>query len=333
MRQRRARAPVFPARPAAEVGLVDAEHDKLPDPSWRTSLPAFAPPSPDAIPIWFVSGENWQGIKASIGDAAAAFAESCRFEPKAGALQLAPDARGRLAGALFGVEEEASIKRDPFAAGRLATALPAGVYHFANPPADADLAALAFLLGGYRYSRFKSDEKPEPRLIAPAGIAALRIERIAGAVAFGRDLINAPANLLGPSALEQETVKLAEGLGAAVSMVRGGDLLAANLPLIHGVGRASAERPRIVDFAWGRADAPKVTLVGKGVTFDTGGLDIKPAAGMELMKKDMGGAGGARARPAAVLYRRRGARGGDRGPRGESPRSRLADRKGDVKGK
>ncbi len=103
-------------------------------------------------------------------------------------------------------------------------------------------------------------------------------------------LVNAPANTLGPQALEQEAVKLAEEFDASVSMVRGDELLAANFPLIHAVGRAAAEEPRIVDFSWGRKDAPKVALIGKGVTFDTGGLDIKPASGMELMKKDMGGA-------------------------------------------
>ena len=176
------------------------------------------------------------------------------------------------------------------AAGKLATALPEGVYRFANPTADADLAALGFLLGLYRYAKFKADPKPQPRLVAPDGVDAQRIERIAAAVAFGRDLVNAPANLLGPDALEEAAVALAEGFRAKVGVIRGDDLLTARFPLVHAVGSAAAEAPRMVDFAWGREDAPKVTLVGKGVTFDSGGLDIKPASGMELMKKDMGGA-------------------------------------------
>ena len=179
---------------------------------------------------------------------------------------------------------------DPFAAGKLATSLPEGVYRFANPPQDPDLAALGFLLGLYVYDRFKASSAPKPRLVAPDGADKERLERIAAAVAFGRDLINAPANALGPQALEQEAVKLAERFDASVSMVRGEELLAADFPLIHAVGRAAAEEPRIVDFSWGREDAPKVAIIGKGVTFDTGGLDIKPASGMELMKKDMGGA-------------------------------------------
>jgi leucyl aminopeptidase len=252
-------------------------------------LQPFAPPAPDAIPVWFVSADGWVAVKASIGDPAAAFAERCGFKPKAGALQLIPGEGGTLGGVLFGVDAGDSPSRDPFAAGKLATALPDGVYRFANPPADADLAALGFLLGLYRYARFKADQAPQRRLIAPDGVDAGRTERIAAAVAFGRDLVNAPANLLGPDALEEAAVALAEGFGAKVSVTRGDDLLSSRFPLVHAVGRAAAQAPRIVDFAWGREGAPKVTLVGKGVTFDSGGLDIKPASGMELMKKDMGG--------------------------------------------
>ena len=253
-------------------------------------MPDFTSPTNDATPVWLVSADSWEEVKSSIGPAATAFAERCGFKPKAGQLQFLPGEGGALAGVLFGVDREGAPTRDPLASGRLATALPEGDYRFANPPPDADLAALGFLLGLYVYDRFKSDSAPKPRLVAPDGIDASRLERIAQAVAFGRDLINAPANALGPQALEQEAVKLAEEFDASVAMVRGAELLAADFPLIHAVGRAAAEEPRIVDFSRGREDAPKVTLIGKGVTFDTGGLDIKPASGMELMKKDMGGA-------------------------------------------
>ena len=230
-------------------------------------------------------------MKASIGEAAAVFAERCGFAPKAGRLQFLPGADGALAAVLFGVDAPDAPSRDPFAAGKLATALPKGVYRFANPVADPDLAALGFLLARYRYVRFRSEPEPGPSVVvAPEGVDGGRIERIAAAVAFGRDLVNAPANVLGPHELEQAAVKLAEDFDASVRMVRGDDLIAANFPLVHAVGRAAAESPRIVDFVWGRESAPKVTLVGKGVTFDSGGLDIKPASGMELMKKDMGGA-------------------------------------------
>jgi leucyl aminopeptidase len=267
-------------------------------------LCAFASPTPDATPVWLVGGDNWDGVKTSIGAAAAAFAERCGFKPKAGRIQLLPGDGGALAGVLFGVDAENAPTRDPFAAGKLATSLPEGVYRFANPPHDADLAALGFLLAQYRYDRFKPDSTPKPQLVAPDGADGERIERIAAAVAFGRDLVNAPANALGPDALEQEVVKLAEEFGAGVAVVRGDELLAANFPLIHAVGRAAAEEPRIVDFSWGHADAPGVALIGKGVTFDTGGLDIKPASGMELMKKDMGGAATALALARLVMQER-----------------------------
>ncbi len=253
-------------------------------------MPQFASRTPDATPVWFVSAENWNAVKASIGVPAATFADRCGFKPKAGRLQFLPGRAGALSGVLFGVEASDAPIRDPLMAGKLATSLPEGVYRFANAAADADLAALGFLLGLYRYDRFKADPAPQPRLVAPDGVDAAKIERIAAAVGFGRDLVNAPANALGPHALEQEAVKLAEGFDASVGMIRGDDLLADNFPLVHAVGRAAAEAPRIVDFSWGREDAPKVAIVGKGVTFDTGGLDIKPASGMELMKKDMGGA-------------------------------------------
>jgi leucyl aminopeptidase len=252
-------------------------------------LLAFASPTPDATPVWLVSTENWPTVKSKIGAAAAAFAERCGFQPKAGRLQLLPGDAGALAGVLFGVDEANAPANDPFGPGKLATSLPEGVYRFADPPERADLAALGFLLGLYRYDRFKANKAPRPQLVAPEAADAIRIQRIAEAIAFGRDLVNAPANALGPDALEQEVVKLAEHFDASVAMVRGEEL-AANFPLIHAVGRAGAEEPRIVDFTWGREDAPKVAIVGKGVTFDTGGLDIKPASGMELMKKDMGGA-------------------------------------------
>jgi leucyl aminopeptidase len=253
-------------------------------------LPAFPSPTPDATPVWLVSAENWPTVKSAIGAAAAAFAEHCGFQPKAGRVQLLPGEAGALAGVLFGIDEANAPTRDPFAPGKLATALPEGVYRFANKPPDLDLAALGFLLALYRYDRFKANKTPKPQLVAPDGVDALRVQRIAEAIGYGRDLVNAPANVLGPDALEREVAKLAERFHASVTIVRGNELLAANFPLVHAVGRAGAEEPRIVDFSWGREGAPKVAIIGKGVTFDTGGLDIKPASGMEIMKKDMGGA-------------------------------------------
>jgi leucyl aminopeptidase len=253
----------------------------------------FAPPASPSVPIWFVDAETWDAVRDAIGASAARFAEACGFQPKAGRTQLLPDAQGGLAGVLFGLATKGARGRDPFAPGKLATTLPDGVYRFANAPHEPELAALGFLLALYRFERYRADPSPRPRLVAPDGVDAARIERMAEAMAFGRDLVNTPANELGPDALEQAAARLADEFGARFEATRGAALIERNLPLIHAVGRAAAEEPRLVDLTWGRADAPKVTLVGKGVAFDTGGLDIKPSSGMVLMKKDMGGAAAA----------------------------------------
>ncbi|HEY1944670.1 MAG TPA: leucyl aminopeptidase family protein [Roseiarcus sp.] len=253
----------------------------------------FAPPASPAVPVWFVNAENWSDVRAGIGAEAARFAEACGFQPKAGRLQLLPHRDGSLAGVLFGVAAKDAKGQDPLAAGKLATGLPEGIYHFANSSEAPELAALAFLLASYRFERYRADSSPRPRLVAPEDVDIARVERIADAIAFGRDLVNTPANDLGPNALEHAAARLADEFGARFEATRGQALLERNLPLIHAVGRAAAEEPRLVDLNWGRADAPKVTLVGKGVAFDTGGLDIKPSSGMLLMKKDMGGAAAA----------------------------------------
>src|ERR1700722_942110 len=212
------------------------------------ALLTFASPTPDATPIWLVSAENWLTVKSTIGAVAATFAEGCGFQPKAGRMQLLPGEAGALAGVLFGVDEANAPTRDPFAPGKLATSLPEGVYRFANAPQDADLAALGFLLALYRYDRFKANKAPKPSLVAPDEVDAIRILRIAESIGYGRDLVNSPANVLGPNALEHEAVKLAERFDASVTMLRGDELLGANFPLIQAVGRAGAEEPRLVDF-------------------------------------------------------------------------------------
>lgn len=233
-----------------------------------------------AVPIWFVTPESFDAVKAEIGGAAAGFAAACGFEPKPGRLQLLPDTDGRLLGVLFGDDS-----RDPLGAGRLATGLPPGAYRFANAPASPAQAALGFELARYRFERYKTAPRAAPTLVEADPEAA----RIAAAVGYGRDLVNLPANALTPSVLAREAVELAQRFAAEFKVYEG-EALATGFPLIQAVGAAAAEGPRLVDFTWGRIDAPKVTLVGKGVVFDSGGLDIKPASGMELMKKDMGGA-------------------------------------------
>ncbi len=258
-------------------------------------------PSEEALPIWFVTEETWPTIRGGLRPEAAAFAQSCGFEPKPGRIQLLPRADGAVSGALFALESGETRSKDFFLPGALAGALPAGLYRFANSPHDPALAALSFLLSSYRFGRYKAGAPPLAELVAPEGVDAERIERVARAVTLGRDLINAPANDLGPVALEAAIVSLAAHFETKVSVTRGDALLAARLPLIHAVGRAAEEAPRLIEFSWGDPADPKVTLVGKGVCFDSGGLDVKPSANMLLMKKDMGGAATALALASMIM--------------------------------
>ena len=246
--------------------------------------------SAGATPIWFVAATAWGKTRQDIGEVASRFADASGFKPKQGRIQLLPDASGGLAGVLFGEAAANEAEYDSLGAGKLATALPAGDYKFASAPQNPELAALGFLLALYRYDKFKGDRTSQPRLVHSLGLDLPGLERTARAIAFGRDLINTPANVLTPAALEEEVARLAEFNGAEFESIVGDALLTHNFPLVHAVGAAAAEAPRLAQFFWGAHAAPKVTLVGKGVVFDTGGLDIKPSGAMELMKKDMGGA-------------------------------------------
>src|SRR5262249_10935859 len=147
-----------------------------------------------------------------------------------------------------------------------------------------------FALGCYRFGRYRKAEVPDVKLVPPDGIDAAEIERMADAAMMARDLINTPSNDMGPAELELAARQLAERFGATFGCVVGDDLVRDNFPLIHAVGMASPRAPRLIELSWGDPSHPRVTLVGKGVCFDTGGLDLKPSSGMLIMKKDMGGA-------------------------------------------
>ena len=255
----------------------------------------------EAVPIWFVTKETWPKIRASLPQPAQSFAGACGFEPKPGRSQILPGPDGEIAGVLFGIESVEARARDFLLPGQLATSLPPGLYRFANSPHDASLAALSWLLSAYRFRRYKPGGGDHPRLCAPDGVDAARIERIARGVILGRDLINTPANDMNPETLEAAALTLAAQHHAEARVTRGEALLETNLPLIHAVGRAAEKAPRLVDFSFGDETAPKVTLVGKGVCFDSGGLDIKPDAAMLLMKKDMGGAATALALASMIM--------------------------------
>ena len=253
-----------------------------------------------AKPIWCVDTGSWLAVEKTLPPMARAFAADAGFRASAGSFLVLPNEKGGALGALFGVDADPA-KADPFLAGKLASLLPEGVWRFEAAPRDARLAVLAFLLSSYRFTRYRASEPRKLRLVVPDGVDGAELSRIAEAVFFGRDLVNTPTNDLGPADLEAAAKKLADRFGAKFSVVKGGELLEKNFPLIHAVGRASDQAPRLIDFRWGDASHPKLTLVGKGVCFDTGGLDIKPSSGMLLMKKDMGGAAAALALAQLVM--------------------------------
>lgn len=251
--------------------------------------PAFQN-SAAAIPITFATKSTWETISTGLPAPARHFAKANAFTARPGQYLALPTEDGSLAQVLFGIEDQASEGRDLFRPGQLPGLLPAGHYSFANAPHDTRLAALAFALGSYRFGRYKKNDAPGAKLVPPDGIDMAEITRLADAATLARDLINTPANDMGPEELEQAARALAEKYRASFISIVGDELLAGNFPLIHAVGMASTRAPRLIEFTWGDPKHPKVTLVGKGVCFDSGGLDLKPSSGMLIMKKDMGGA-------------------------------------------
>ncbi len=257
--------------------------------------------SASAVPIWFVTAETYPDVRKTLGAEACSFADAAGFEPKAGRHLLLPGPKG-LGGVLFALEGEGEPV-DRFLPGRLTQHLPDGVYRFANEPHDARLAALAFALGLYSFGRYRKAKARAISLDLPQHVDRDDLDRLVEGVTLARDLINTPANDLGPAELEDAARKLAARHNATISSIVGDDLLAKNFPLIHAVGRAAAGAPRLIDMTWGEAGHPRVTLVGKGVCFDTGGLDIKPDSSMLNMKKDMGGAATALALAHMIMAR------------------------------
>ncbi|WP_306751280.1 leucyl aminopeptidase family protein [Paracoccus actinidiae] len=246
-------------------------------------IPDFAPDSADALPLWGV----WKGDP--LVDQAGPWPGASGFSGKMGEICLLPNPSGGLAGALLGLGDRTTAPRHRFALSH-ATALPPGTWRAILPDGlDPDEAALALLLGQYRFTRYKGTPYSGPQFSCPQGADAARIHAQAAGEFLTRDLINTPANDMGPIDLEDAARALAKEVGASVTVTTGPDLLDANLPMIHTVGRAAEQAPRLIDIRLGDI-GPRLTVVGKGVCFDTGGLDIKPSASMLLMKKDMGGA-------------------------------------------
>ncbi len=262
-----------------------------------------ADPARPAIPITAVASAGLDAALAGLAPAHRTFASASGFRAAAGTVLLLPGVDGAVAQVLFGLGKPDAPAATPLIAGRLATGLPKGDYRLGDGFADPAQAALAFGLGAYRFTRYRTADGDGPRLEIPAGADAGELQRAVEAANFARDLVNTPANDMGPADLAAAARGLAERFGATFHEIGGDALLAENLPMIHAVGRAAAadRAPRLLDLIWGDPDAPKVTVVGKGVTFDTGGLDIKPSSNMILMKKDMGGAANALALALMVM--------------------------------
>lgn len=236
-------------------------------------LPPNSPEQADALPLHVVAPEEWEVLPG------AGFARASGFTGKPGEIALLPGAGG-LAGALFGAPKSAE------GYGALPYGLPEGT-SWVLKGGDPRQATLGWCLGAYRYTRFKPGKRAPARLVAPAGGEAA--QALAAAIWRARDLINAPANHLGPAELAEAVADVAAAHGARFRVIEG-DALRTGFPAVYAVGQGSPRAPRVALLEWGAEDAPLVALCGKGVCFDTGGLDLKPPSSMLRMKKDMGGA-------------------------------------------
>jgi len=212
------------------------------------------------------------------------WAKANGFKAQSGRTLLCANTKGALERVFVGKSDQ------PLDAGKLASTLPAANYHFEGNLDDAHLSSLGWMLGAYRFSNYNNKKDQGAKLVLPDSVDADDLVREAEASYLARDLINTPANDMGPDELEKAIRTIGRKFKAQVSVVKGDALLKKNFPMIHAVGRASVDAPRLIDLKWGNSKHPKVTLVGKGVIFDSGGLNIKPGNSMALMKKDMGGA-------------------------------------------
>jgi leucyl aminopeptidase len=265
--------------------------------------PVYVKAGTAAVPIHFVNEANYAEMLKKLGASGETFARAAGFKPKPGKHLIVPAADGGVAGVLFGIEAVDAAVKDHFRPAQFVSLLPAGTYRFANAPHDARLAALSFALGSYQFTRYRKAAPHEVKLVVPDGVDGDDLSRVAEAVTLARDLINTPSNDLGPAELEDAARSLAAAHSARFNVTIGAEL-EKTFPLVHAVGMGSPREPRLIDFTWGKESDPKVTLVGKGVCFDTGGLDIKSDSGMLNMKKDMGGAATALGLAHMIMSRR-----------------------------
>ena len=249
---------------------------------------------PDATALWPVSRDRLESWLADQPNTRAAWVRNAAFKAKPGEVLLIPDSDGAVVGAVIGVPETPDL----WSYSGFPAKLPASTYWIDSDidGAAATTAAIGWALSDYRFDRYKissgTDQSESDRiavLAVPEVADWPAIERTVAAITLVRDLVNTPAEDMGPAELADVACALADEHGGTCAVISGAALLEQELPAIHAVGRASERPPCLIDLSWGDAKAPKVTLVGKGVCFDSGGLDLKNAAGMRLMKKDMGG--------------------------------------------
>ncbi|WP_421788708.1 leucyl aminopeptidase family protein [Hyphobacterium sp.] len=249
----------------------------------------FAAPTKKAKRLLAVSASLAESLPASLTETGRAVAKANAFAGEAGQILLLPDGSG--ADALLGIGNAA----DPFAFGDASKVLPEGEWAVEGDLGDIDptMAMVAFGAGAYQFTRYKKASRAPARLAAISGGDADEARRVVRSIWLARDLVNTPAGDMDPAALQKAAEALGKEFGAKLRATVGDDLLAENYGMIHAVGRAAQCPPRLIELEWGDAKHPRLAIVGKGITFDSGGLDIKPASGMRLMKKDMGGAANA----------------------------------------
>lgn len=252
---------------------------------------SFASPSEPSVPLHVISQPDLEDWLKDRPTHVVSWVKASGFTGAMGQTLLIPQSDGtpKIALAGYGKSSGRARKRFPLAAA--VETLPKGSYNIASgvPAEVLHTECLGWLLTGYAFDRYAKQSPAKAQLVAPDGVDSARIEALASAEALTRDLVNTPASDMGPDQLQTAAEDLAQEFGATCTTTQGEDLLEKNFPMIHTVGRAAAQAPRLIEMTWGKA-GPKLTLVGKGVCFDTGGLNLKPGNSMSLMKKDMGGA-------------------------------------------
>lgn len=244
------------------------------------------------IPIYCLRPKDWAGLESHLSPVESQYAKARGFSGDAGQRVRLPDESGAISKILFGLGGAKNDNMGPIRVGGLSSGLPFGFYSLAQIPKDwsITLAQTAWGLGAYRFETYLKETTQFPVLVLEPAAPISEIKSLSAATTLCRDLINTPAGDLGPVALQQAAIDLANEFGAEVTTTIGEALLQENYPMIHAVGRAAHEDPRLVEFEWGDPSHPRLAIIGKGITFDTGGLNIKGASGARLMKKDMGGA-------------------------------------------